>query len=364
MTSKKKPSLKTAVSRALRESMLTYETYADQTQFAIHEDMSALRQVQLIVDTVLAISQFRGDLYTLETNKCTGRRYVEASLPGKALHMCVKSPPEEMLQYFHAHTLHPHVQAYTRVISLHGVRQFPIYDLKTYMDDAAEDWVTRMNACGASLRIETNTAEFKTAIQKSRRSCNKNYKNFISYLIQLFKKNGRILGIRVDFGYKKRSNFDAAGADVPYEEAKRHREAVVDEIRKRFEEVLLGYVWKFEYGLLKGYHTHFLIFLDGSKVREDVTIVKMLGARWNDEISEGKGTYHNCNAKKESYRFCGIGMLYHDDPNVWVGLEKIATYLTKPDHYVRLNMPGNDHALGKGGPPKLHCKKRGRPRKS
>ena len=345
------------------ESMVAYDTYEGKPRYVLSDDVTAISQVELTAVTTAAISRSHGDLYTLKTNKRTGRRYVDASLTGKALYMRLKSPTSEMLKYFHAHTLNPYVDAYIQAVRQHGVDDMDIYDLNTYFDDAAQQLVVRMNAFGQTLRMQTRTPEFKKAIRKSQRSCNKNYKNFITYLKALFQKNGRILGLRADFGYSKIYNFDQAGSDISYAEAKRHREALVDEIRKRFKGVLLGYVWKFEYGLLKGYHSHFLILLDGSKVREDVTIVKMLGEYWRSVLSEGKGAYHNCNANKSSYRFCGIGELRHDDPLIWQGLENIATYLTKLDHYVRLNMPGDDHALGKGGPPRLYAKKKGRPRK-
>lgn len=364
MTHQKKPNSTERVSRALRESMLAYEIYANKVRYVIDDEMTAISQVELTAVTTAAISRFHGDLYTLKRNKNTMHCYIDASLAGKALYSTLRSPTSEMLKYFHAHTLNPFVDVYVQAVREHDVDGMATYDLKTYVDEAAQHWVVRMNAFVQTLRTRTRTPEFKTAIRKSQRSCNKNCKNFLKYLEALFQKNGRILGLRADFSYRKTYNFDQAGADISYAEAKRHREALVDEIRKRFKGVLLGYVWKFEYGLIKGYHSHFLIFLDGSKVREDVTIVKMLGEHWSTVITEGKGAYHNCNANKSSYRFCGIGELRHDDPLIWQGLENIATYLTKPDHYVRLNMPGDDRALGKGGPPRLYAKKKGRPRKS
>jgi len=364
MTQQKKPNPTEKVSRALRESMVAYETYANKVRYVIDDDMTAISQVELTAHTTTAISRSHGDLYTLKMNRHTRRRFIDVSLAGKALYLTLKSPTSEMLKYFHAHTLNPYVDVYIHAVSQHGVDGMAMYELNTYLDDAAQQWVERMNAFVQTLRVQTRTPDFKKAIRASQRSCNKNYKNFITYLKALFQKNGRILGLRADFSYRKTHNFDQAGSDISYEEAKRHREALVDEIRRRFKGVLLGYVWKFEYGLLKGYHSHFLIFLDGSKVREDVTIVKMLGEHWRSAITEGRGAYHNCNANKSSYRFCGIGDLRHDDPLIWQGLDNIATYLTKPDHYVRLNMPDGDRALGKGGPPKLYAKKKGRPRKS
>ena len=105
----------------------------------------------------------------------------------------------------------------------------------------------------------------------------------------LLVKNHCIWGVRAEFSYSKTHNFDQTGSDISYVEAKRHREALVDEIRKRFKGVLLGYVWKFGYGLLQSYHIHVLIFLDGSKVSQDVTIVKTLGEHWCSVLTGDKG---------------------------------------------------------------------------
>ena len=349
---------------ALKEGMLGYTIDGDKPVLIIEDDMKALNQLQWLTNTSLAISKLDDELFSVKTEKRTGRRHIEAGLLGKALYLSFKSPIEEIIKYFPLHAFNPYFEVFIETVKHHEIDQTHSYPLNTIFDEEAEALAARLNAFGQALRMKTRTPEFKAAIRKAQRSCNKNYKGFMTYLEELFQKNGRLLGLRVDFGYKKISNFDQAGSDVSYEEAKRHREALIDEIRKRFKGVLAGYVWKFEYGLLKGYHSHVLIFLDGSKVREDVTIAKMLGEHWNSTLTGGLGAYHNCNAKKSSYRFCGIGMLHHDDPQIWEGLEKIATYLTKPDYYVKLNMPGDDHALGKGDPPKQYAKKRGRPRKS
>jgi len=350
--------------RALREGMLGYFTIGYIPGYIIEEDMKALDQLQLITSTAFAISKLDDDLFTVKADRRTGRRRIEASPLGKALYSSFKTPIEEIVQYFPIHSFNPHFEAFREALNHHEINHLYGLQLTTFINEEADAVAAQLNAFGQTLRAATRTAEFRAAIRKAQRSCNKNYGGLMAYLKALFQKKGRLLGLRGDFSYKKTIYFDKAGSDVSYAEAKRDREALFDEIRKRFKESLVGYVWKFEYGLLKGYHSHILIFLDGSKVQEDVPIMKILGEHWKSKITEGTGAFFNCNAKKASYRFCGIGMLKHDNPAIWEGLENIAAYLTKPDYYVRLNMPGNDRALGKGGPPKLYAKKRGRPRKS
>lgn len=340
------------------ESMVAYETYANEASRVISDDMNAITQVEMAAIATAAVSRSHSDLYTLRTDKATFRRYVKASPTGEALYRCLKSPTSELFKYFNAHILNPYVDVYIHAVRQHSVDGMASYELNRYLDDEAQDWVKRMNAFVQTLRVQTHRPEFKKKIQASQRSCNKNYKNFIAYMKALLLKNHRIRGLRVEFSYNKTHNVDQAGPDVSYGEAKRHREALVVEIRKRFKGVLLGYAWKFGYGLLQGYHSHFLIFLDGSKIPEDVPIVKALGEQWCSVLTRGKGAYLNCNSDQPSYRLCGISELLHDDPLIWKRLENIATYLTKLDHYVRLKMPGKDRSLGKGGPPKMYTKKK------
>lgn len=350
--------------RALREGLLGYSTIGYIPGYIIEEDMKALDQLQLITKTTLAISILDDDLFQVKTDRRTGKRRIEASPLGKALYASFRTPIEEILHYFPIHSFSPHFEAFKEALKRHEITHLHGLPLSTFINEEADAVAAQLNAFGHTLRTTTRTGEFRAAVRKIQRSCNKNYGGLMGYLKALLQKKGRLLGLRGDFSYKKTIGFDKSGSDVSYAQAKRDREALVDEIRKRFKESLVGYVWKFEYGLLKGYHSHFLIFLDGSKVQEDVTIMKMLGEHWKSKITEGTGAFFNCNAKKESYRFCSIGMIKHDNPAIWEGLENIAAYLTKPDYYVRLNMPGNDRALGKGGPPKLYAVKRGRPRKS
>ena len=325
--------------------MLTCVAYENKTAWLIGEDMKAVNQLGLIESLVAAISKFKKDICFVKTDRHTNQR-LEVTDLGKAMRLCMKSGIEEIEKYFPIHTFNPYVKAFIKSVRLHQLDQMPSHPVRTFSNEDVGRWCAAMNACAKTIRMETATPEFKSLIRGVQRSCNKNFEGVMNYFQALFKKNGRHLALRVDVGYKKVSNFDQAGSDVSYDDTRRHREDFIDEIRKRYKKNLLGYVWKVEHGLLKGYHHHILVFLDGSNVCRDVSHVKMLGDHWDNEITEGRGVHWNCNANKASYRFCGIGMLKHDDPTIWEGLENIATYLTKPDYFAKLNMPGNDRALG------------------
>ena len=117
--------------------MVAYETYANKVRYVIDDDMTAISQVELTAHTTAAISRSHGDLYTLKMNRHTRRRFIDVSLAGKALYLTLKSPTSEMLKYFHAHTLNPYVDVYIHAVSQHGVDGMAMYELNTYLDDAA-----------------------------------------------------------------------------------------------------------------------------------------------------------------------------------------------------------------------------------
>lgn len=91
----------------------------------------------------------------------------------------------------------------------------------------------------------------------------------------------------------------------------------------------------------------------------DISICKQFGEYWTSVITEGKGTYFNCNAQPERYVKSGIGMVKHDDIVKQEGLQCAVGYLTKIDTFARLALPGNMRTFGRGEVKTLN--KTGRP---
>lgn len=216
--------------------------------------------------------------------------------------------------------------------------------------------------------------EFKKQMNSFMRAYNKNRQSLHDYIHQLFESYSRLLVIRLDLSYKTSGVMEWLGN--PLEESKdsdrrsitvddviAHREQFIEHLREKFGKALKGYVWKLEYGSRKGYHYHTIVFLDGAKYREDVTIAKSLGNYWMEQITGNTGLYFNCNAAKIRYKSCAVGMRSHSDPDLWDGMYRLIDYLTKPDLWVRLHLPDNRRTFGKGGGlPKSTQPKRGRPR--
>lgn len=170
----------------------------------------------------------------------------------------------------------------------------------------------------------------------------------------------RQLAIRVDLSYLKEM-----AIRVSYEQASAHRE----QLCKKFYyhplfKHLLGYAWKLEWGEEKGFHYHFLLFFDASQVQQDIVQAQKIGEFWNLDITDGEGTYYNCNNDaEENYTYNALGKIAYHHTNKLKGLKYLIDYLTKPDEYAYLAVTGKTFFHSRA--PKLpEGPRRGKPRQS
>lgn len=215
--------------------------------------------------------------------------------------------------------------------------------------------VALLNSYVEKVRLAADSKKFKTEVRNFERSSNENFLQFNRYIDAHFTKRSRLLFVRLDLGYKDsyltgiERDVETVYHRIKQDWAKLHK----DLTRKILRTGLCGYVWKLEFGLSKSFHLHVLLILNSSMFRGDVTIAKIVGDHWNNTITTGDGTYFNCNAKKEHFRFCGIGQIGRDD---FVGREnlsnRVGMYLTKPDYVVALKAPDGGRTFSKGIFPK------------
>ncbi|TAK64617.1 inovirus-type Gp2 protein [Methylobacter sp.] len=237
-----------------------------------------------------------------------------------------------------------------------------------------EELANILNVFVDKIRNEVNGKEFKNAIYKHKRLVNKNTKSLINYIAYLFFLHPRLLVGRLDCRYKK----DIMGGAMltkddileMYVQVKKDRKDFFHNwSRNDLFEGMVGYVWKLEYTHLTGFHYHMLLFFDGSMDKQDIDRIEMLGEFWVNDITDGKGLYFNCNAKKADYKFLGIGMISHHQLEKIENLQRVASYLTKTDYYANAIVPQNGRSFGKceiltKKIEQAEAEKRGRPRKS
>jgi hypothetical protein len=234
--------------------------------------------------------------------------------------------------------------------------------------------------CFEKLSEKLSNPQFQKLILKSQKTSYKNYNSMLSYIDKLFKNWARLLVVRVDLSYnaeiadiRRRERFTMAEHVSEFQQVQADLKRLFDNRRhnKIFDD-LLGYIWKLEYGVTRGYHYHVIFFFDGSIRRGDISIGKQIGEHWNENITQGRGAYFNVNGSKCRYQNDIRGAVNYSDTEARKGLMYLAKYFSKPDYFMRLELPkkyqnGSKQlyrTLGKGQVQIRTGKKRGRPRKS
>jgi hypothetical protein len=190
--------------------------------------------------------------------------------------------------------------------------------------------------------------------------------NFTDYVTSLIQCYRRLVVVRVDLAYKC-----SLQSYVPFPEMKADFARMMDNARRN-DTVFkgkVGFVVKFEFGLLKGPHAHLILFYDGDvrDGRRHSHLAESVGQYWASTITEGQGLYYNSHRdyqELENRGICGIGIVRQsDDLRIANLLYRVLGYLCKSNSYVRPKGGGKMRLMQKGEKPTLKPKKRGRPKK-
>ncbi len=187
---------------------------------------------------------------------------------------------------------------------------------------------------------------------------NKRLHSTKEYVDALSQKHSKLNIIRVDLGYKKPHS-----QTITLKEANDDIKHMLNNVRSKpsifaHQE---GYIFKREYTEDKGPHLHAMFIFNGQKVQKDSFKADQIGTYW-EEITDGKGSYHNCH--RNTYERNGIGLLEHSDSDKRKILdEDVISYLCKEDQSID-DLEGNkkNRAFTRGTI-KKNQKKKGRPRK-
>lgn len=260
------------------------------------------------------------------------------------------------------HEMNPYVEVYFKhADKLSSFCEF--WPIDAMRGKVAESFVLAANDLVSELRCELSSADFKSILRRFKRASLKRTKGLERYIDDLFQKYARMLVLRIDLSYESgylsgRLDF---GTDLSV--VKRHWSKMQKNLHKgKPVSGLLGFACKLEYGHLKGFHFHLLLFYSGSEHRQDGGLARMIGEHWQNSVTEERGRFYNCNSNKQRYRNVGIGMIKYDQKDrIEVLKNKVAAYVTKIDYWVRLS-PSVGRSFFKGNSPKLSSTRRGRKR--
>lgn len=149
-------------------------------------------------------------------------------------------------------------------------------------------------------------------------------RNLRNHLNRLFDRYSKLLMLRVDFSYLKKSD--------SHHYSDTH--STVFDITQLLEQChslkgLVGYVWVLEYTEEHSFHIHAAFYLNGQKHRKVWAVFEDIRDIWAN-VTEGDGYAHRCESK-EHYRVKGEWVTSYDDDEGINRMLYILSYLSKQD---------------------------------
>lgn len=166
-------------------------------------------------------------------------------------------------------------------------------------------------------------------VNDRRKVARRREKKVLQYINKLRKHYSRLIGVRVDLYLPDdKKNFTP-------KEIVSNFHTLMQKLRRRESVHLAGYVTKLEYGVDQALHIHCFFFFNGSHHREDISLGRMIGEMWDQQI-DGNHSYFNCNTSKnrKKYKYDALGVISRDDQAKYDNIAKVIHYFAKFEQYV------------------------------
>ncbi len=264
---------------------------------------------------------------------------------------------------------HPAIRFFLEQYRKHGIAQCSTHDRpSTLLPNGltvAEVFIDFIRV----LEVEADRQKLRKKMADHDAKLAKNQKSLKRWQTEVFRRCSRPVFIREDFGLRSSLltteelnnliNEDAVerfahhriyssgealdGRTLPpmrvsFDEVQRLREKLFANMKGKpsLFKNLIGYVWRIEYGHKSGFHLHAVLAFDGAHVHKHEWLAQKIGEYWVDDITKGRGRFHNCNADwdKNSERY-GLGAIAWHDEHLRDNLSnRVLPYLAKFDQYV------------------------------
>ena len=216
------------------------------------------------------------------------------------------------------------------------------------------------------IRQDTRTEEFQKKCYREKERYTRNLKNYTAYADYLFDEvRSRLIVVRLDLKYR-----DDLSHPTSLEQAHEDIQHLLENRRgnKRLFNDLEGYIWKLEYGYLGMYHFHVILFFNNDHYLNDSHLGELIGRYWGETVTQGRGSYYNCNrpnykARFESIKRLGIGRIEARDLEKRNNLKAVVAYLCKSEQQINTTGKVRFRTMARGGMTAVPEAKKGRPRK-
>ncbi|MDP2228246.1 MAG: hypothetical protein Q8J78_12305 [Moraxellaceae bacterium] len=142
------------------------------------------------------------------------------------------------------------------------------------------------------LRSRLDERDFKKSESASRNKMESLYKEACDYVDTLFKKEPELAVFGIDVCLDE--GWDWPKNELTTEQWKARSARISKFLTKKSGPMkhLVGYLGRWDWTASKGFHVHFILFMEGKKIADDQGYARAIGDFWVDEISKSKGSYH------------------------------------------------------------------------
>lgn len=180
-----------------------------------------------------------------------------------------------------------------------------------------------------------------------------------NYINGMFGIHSKINVLRVDVGYTNEFS-----QEMTIEDLNKDINHMFNNMRSKptLFDSKIGFLIKREEGETKGPHAHIIFLYNGQETQKGGYLVDEIGKYWNNDITQGRGSYHNCN--RNSYKKNGTGIIDHKDTEKRkILLENVTSYLCKDEQNIQSSSDDKINRLFTRGTLPKEKSTRGRPRK-
>lgn len=185
----------------------------------------------------------------------------------------------------------------------------------------------------AYVRRVCRSQAFQNLVHDHERKAKDNFRSGCEYITQQFERHARLLVLRIDLYFRP----DAKGWGY----SKEADNAVMNYLRGlrmgRIVPGYLGFIAKRENGIRRGMHYHLMVLLDGHLHRSAYHLTMVMGEAWMKRVGVDRGSYFNCYARKDRYRYNGLGLVHVTDAEKLVGIRIALWYMSKQDSVLKVD---------------------------
>lgn len=220
------------------------------------------------------------------------------------------------------------------------------------------------NALAENIRNKLLSSGFRELVHSFRRNSTECYKQLMNVGKYVWGKYGKVLLIRLDWGYRStypdlRAKFSSQeDFELRFKEVSEIRKKMLKSLRGMFGDDLAFYAWKIECAPIKGLHIHWMIGLNGYAHQDRINVPRKIADHWDQFPGNEKAYTWNLSAMQNNENAI-LRVIGYDDPLLWRILGGYADYLTKIDYFVRMKTPAGMHSFGSTHVPDKSKKKRG-----